>query len=159
MTSHTLDKVEARTLLIRPCHAQAAHPSRVHPKGITMTFAARFIPVETEAEEQARLAAAPVGSVHHHLSQLPVTHGGYIVPGMLFELPAEVRNGHRMIVVVVANRGSVGKQPRFGQVRERSLDFECMIVGSTHPVYQVGYNNIPVSECELRRSRHIDPLI
>ncbi|OUS97420.1 hypothetical protein [Rhodococcus sp. NCIMB 12038] len=130
-----------------------------------MTFA-RIQLFETDAEETARLAQAPVGSTNHSLSLLPVTNA-HPDKHHLLELSwpqtrscsgttgglGHERNGsHRMVVLPLNRHASAGE----GLPRRHDGYWDCRIVSSDHPSYPVGGYDICVSDSELRRGRVLE---
>lgn len=122
---------------------------------------------ETDAEETSRLAQAPVGSIDHGLSLLPVTNA-HPDEYHLVELPwtqlhpcsgntggrkHECDGSHRVVVLPVKySRGNSGNSlPRL-----HDDHWGCRIVASDHPSYPVGGYDIHVSKSELRRGRVLE---
>jgi hypothetical protein len=122
---------------------------------------------ETDDEEAARLAQAPVGSTSHSLSLLPVTNShpnehqlielpwGEIHPcsGTTGGLGHECDGGHRLVVIPLKrSRGSTDESlPR------RYDDYwGCRVMASDHPSYSVGGHDLSISESELRRGRVLE---
>lgn len=113
---------------------------------------------ETDAEETARLAAAPEGSINHELSSLPIRNR-FIDKGMLLTLPALNGNTHTITVAVVSNKGSFTPSPEAREARkfpyQHNNMFHCMVVASDHPSYPVGGHDLACSEAELRRAKPV----
>lgn len=111
-----------------------------------------FAFIETEAEETARLAQAPVGSDQHFWSTLPETiHDD--LHGLIIELPSKHND---RIVVTVTNIGSARSKPGdyTGPMR-LDADYTCVVVASTNLSYPVGGYDITVNSAALRRGRQI----
>ncbi|MBP2527476.1 hypothetical protein [Rhodococcus sp. PvP104] len=122
---------------------------------------------ESDAEEASRLAQAPIGSIDHGLSLLPVTLP-YPARHHLIELPARKvhkapgRNGgghpdcaaDYRIVVLPVTRHPGPTDSCVPSCHDSSWD--CRIVASDHPSYPVGGEDICCSESELRRGRIIE---
>lgn len=121
---------------------------------------------ETDAEETARLAQAPVGSISHSLSLLPVTnphpdkHHLVELSSPMPESCSDTTGGlshkcngaHRIVVLPLNHRaGSSDTLPR-----RHDGYWDCRIVSSDHPSYPVGGYDICVSASELRRGRVVE---
>lgn len=119
---------------------------------------------ETDAEETAWLAAAPVGSTNHSLSLLPVINS-HPNKHHLLELPwAQIHpcsgttgglshkcdGGHRLVVLPLKYHSVPNNEAL--PMRHRG-SWDCRIVASDHPSYPVGGYDIVCSVSELRRSR------
>ncbi|PUB32537.1 hypothetical protein C8K30_1011063 [Promicromonospora sp. AC04] len=126
-----------------------------------MAFLERIGFVETVDQEQARLAAAPAGSINYCLSTLPVTISGW-PQDLLIELPwIEPRTDRRYRVVVVpieyrrdALPDGVDQEPL--PRRRHPGSWTCAVVSSDHPSYPVGGQRIVVSGAELARGKRIE---
>lgn len=122
---------------------------------------------ESDAEEASRLAQAPIGSIDHCLSLLPVTLA-HPARHHLIELPQrKVRNGPRetagahpdceadyRIVVLPVTRHPGRTDSCVPSRHDGSWD--CRIVASDHPSYPVGGHDICCSESELRRGQIVE---
>lgn len=98
--------------------------------------------METIAEENARLADAPVGSTNHTLSLLPVVNTNPNFRGKLVLLAT-----HDQPLIVMP------KQFNPGSVKgQYDGSWYCVVTSSRNPSYPVGGYDIAVSESELRRS-------
>lgn len=107
---------------------------------------------ETDQDERDRLAQAPVGSMNHDLSLLPVTFRE--VPGAnLLRLPNQ--HGHIIVVLVIAQPGVRTKNTVTG-LRRRDAVYSARIVASDHDSYPVGGHDISIPEAQVRRSQKID---
>lgn len=123
---------------------------------------------ETDAEETARLAQAPVGSINHSLSLLPVTvahpdkHHLVELPWAQLHPCSGITGGkghqcdgsHRVVVLPLRRHddGAAG-----GELpRRHDGSWDCRIVSSNHPSYPVGGYDICVSDSELRRGRSLE---
>lgn len=115
--------------------------------------------IETVEEEQARLATAPVGSIHHGLSQLPASINDWF-EGLLIELPnLPVVDGtvSTAIVVVVPVERSISQAWDPANMtethkRRRNEGFwSCVVVFSDNAHYPVGGHQLSVSEAVLSR--------
>lgn len=126
-----------------------------------MSFLERVGFLETEAEEQARLALAPEGSISHALSKLPITLRG-CPRDLLIELPwrATDKTTHRVVVVPIdyrPNAQSTGDDETAPTPRRRHAgSWTCAVVYSEHPSYPVGGHRIVVGADELARGTQID---
>lgn len=118
--------------------------------------------VETDTEETARLAQAPVGSTNHSLSLLPVTTP-HVDKHHLIELPwyethpctgttgglsHECTGRHRIVVLPLRFQQTAADAPL---PRRHDGYWDCRIIASDHPSYPVGGYDICCSEAELRR--------
>lgn len=119
-----------------------------------MSTFARVQLFETDAQETARLAAAPEGSINHELSSLPIRNR-FIDKGMLLTLPALNGSTHTITVAVVSNKGSFTPAEAREFPRQRDSMFHCMVVASDHPSYPVGGHDLACSEAELRRAEPV----
>lgn len=122
---------------------------------------------ETDAEETARLAQAPVGSISHSLSLLPVTNAHpdkhHLVElawpqtrtcsGATGGLSHECNGSHRIVVLPLQHHDSAadGELPR-----RHDGYWDCRVVASDHPSYAVGGYDLCVSQSELRRGRVLE---
>ncbi|MFE4332516.1 hypothetical protein ACFRQM_24755 [Streptomyces sp. NPDC056831] len=117
--------------------------------------------IETEDQEQARLAQAPEGSLNHYLSALPVTIAEW-PKDLLVELPWEPpRTDQSFHVVVVpiefrkdALPEGVDEEPL--PRKRHSGSWMCAVVFSDHPSYPVGGFRIDVPAAEIARGRKVD---
>lgn len=122
---------------------------------------------ETDAEEAARLALAPVGSSDHSLSLLPVVNA-HPTEHQLIELPwrqihpcsgttgglkHECDGGHRVVVLPLKHsRGSSDD----ALPRRHDDYWGCRVLASDHPSYPVGGYDLHISKSELRRGRVLE---
>lgn len=117
--------------------------------------------VETEEQEQARLAQAPEGSIRNALSKLPVTIREW-PEGLVVELPfAQTgRTAHRVIVVPVTfSRDNLDPDPDAPAPRGRNSGWwECVVIASDHPSYPVGGYQLAIPAAEIARGRRVDVL-
>lgn len=119
-----------------------------------------FRPVElfeTAEQEVARLAAAPVGSIYHGLSNLPVNISGNL-EGQIVRLPrlpyVDGTVSDRTIVVVPAEYSSSQRNRSKGSgapFRRHSGHWKCVVVYSDHPRYPVGGHVLSIPEAEIVR--------
>lgn len=115
-----------------------------------MTFTTRN-PRETEAQEVARLAAAPEGSTNHDLSQLPVLNP-LITTGMLIRL----EDGRWDEPVVVTPMEYHHRTTPEGTTTHRhGGSWTCRVVGGSHKTYSPGCWDIDLSTAELVRSHRV----
>ncbi|MFF8902538.1 hypothetical protein ACF082_34280 [Streptomyces lydicus] len=127
----------------------------------TVAFLEKIGFIETEEQEQARLAQAPEGSQNHYLSTRPVTIAEW-PKDMLVELPWEPpRTNQSYCVVVVpiefredALPEGVEEEPL--PRKRHSGSWMCAVVFSDHPSYPVGGFRIDVPAAEIARSRKVD---
>lgn len=119
--------------------------------------------IETEKEEQARLAQTPVGSRSYGLSQLPANilrNTGSGLEGMLIELPrlpladGSVPEG-RIVVVPVKIENTVRREG--AKMHRNDGYWTCVVVASTVSSYPVGGYKLSVPEAELVRGTRIAP--
>ncbi|MFC8125468.1 hypothetical protein [Streptomyces sp. NPDC057302] len=126
-----------------------------------MSFLSRNGFIETEEQEQARLAQAPDGSLNHYLSTLPVTIEEW-PKDLLVELPwAPPHTGrpYRVVAVPIEFRGDAlpeGVEEEPLPRKRHSGSWTCAVVYSNHPSYPVGGYRIVVPAAELARGRRID---
>lgn len=126
-----------------------------------MSFLERVGFLETEAQEQARLALAPEGSISHALSKLPITLRG-CPQDLLIELPWRDtdKTDHRVVVVPIDYRPSArptGDDETTPTPRRRHAgSWTCAVVYSEHPSYPVGGHRIVVGADELARGKQIE---
>lgn len=108
-------------------------------------------PRETEAEEVARLGAAPEGSTTHGLSLMPVLNP-LISRGMVFKLTDSRWIGH--VVVVAMEHHSTSLEE--GATRDRhDGSWRCMVIGGTNKTYSPGCWDIDLATAELARSERV----
>lgn len=108
--------------------------------------------IETPEEEADRLGQAPVGSLSHELSQLPVTIDALSVRGLVIRLPQHHHDDERVITVVPHTQHPYSRERVEGEkIRRYNSSWDCIVVHSTHPSYPVDGYDICVSEAELRR--------
>ncbi|PZU04690.1 MAG: hypothetical protein DI630_00820 [Gordonia sp. (in: high G+C Gram-positive bacteria)] len=122
---------------------------------------------ETDAEEAARLAQAPVGSTSHSLSLLPVTNA-HPTAHQLVELPWQQLhpcsgttggsqhqcNGSHRVVVLPLKRSPGTSDDALP--RRHDDAWGCRVVASDHPSYPVGGYDLHISKSELRRGRVLE---
>jgi hypothetical protein len=125
-----------------------------------MSFLERISFLETEGQEQARLAQCPEGSTNHHLSTLQVTIAEW-PQDLLVELPWR-RSGateqHRVVVVAIEYRPDLHPECKEEPLprKRNSGAWTCAVVASDHPSYPVGGHRIVVAAAEVARGRKID---
>lgn len=117
-----------------------------------MTFTTRKN-TETPADEVARLAAYPVGSTFHELSEMPVTMP-LIKTGMLIRLPASHAPVGETIIVTPLESFHY-EQPTEGQRLIHHRTWRCRVVGGTSKVYAPGCWDIDQHESILIRGEVI----
>ncbi|ROR76108.1 hypothetical protein SAMN06295974_3744 [Plantibacter flavus] len=108
---------------------------------------------EDPAEEVARLAAAPVGSTNHALSQLPVNILGPI-QDLMIQLPDlgdDLPSFRAMVVVPYESYSHSRGEDRVFPVKRHNSSWTCIVVASSHPSYPVGGHRIIVPEAQLVR--------
>lgn len=125
-----------------------------------MSFLERIGFLETEGQEQARLAQCPEGSTSHRLSTLPVTIAEW-PQDLLVELPwrrPPSTEQHRVVVVPIEYRPDPNPERKVEPLpRKRNPGaWRCAVVASDHPGYPVGGHRIVVSAAEIARGRKID---
>ncbi|MFD9602001.1 hypothetical protein [Streptomyces sp. NPDC059970] len=117
--------------------------------------------IETEDQEQARLAQAPEGSLNHYLSTLPVTIAEW-PKDLLVELPWEpprTDQSFRVVVVPIEFRKDAlpeGVEEEPLPRKRHSGSWMCVVVFSDHPSYPVGGFRIDVPAAEIARGRKVD---
>ncbi|MEV0445761.1 hypothetical protein AB0I84_40430 [Streptomyces spectabilis] len=126
-----------------------------------MSFLSSIGFIETEEQEQARLAQAPEGSLNHCLSTLPVTIEEW-PKDLLVELPWEpprTNQSYRVVVVPIEFRKGAlpdGVEEEPVPRKRHSGSWMCAVVFSTHPSYPPGGFRIDVPAAEIARGRRID---
>lgn len=106
---------------------------------------------ESAQQEIDRLASHPPGSKPALLSALPVTITAYPLD-LVIELPLRAPD-KRVVVVPVAYRGGAAED----SPRHRHVGWwECAIVASNEPAYQVGGYRFIISGAELARGTQIE---
>lgn len=118
----------------------------------------RLFTYETEAQEAARLAESPVGSINHALSGIPVQIQ-HISRAQLIELPREGAHpgsGLRTIVLTSELRPSRHTYDP-GELNRRDHAWTCIVVASNDDRYPVGGYDLAIGEAELRRGRLVTP--
>ncbi|MDH2390071.1 hypothetical protein QCN29_14975 [Streptomyces sp. HNM0663] len=126
-----------------------------------MSFLSRIGFIETEEQEQSRLAQAPEGSLNHYLSTLPVTIDEW-PKDLLVELPwrqPRSDQAYRVVVVPIEFRKdalpeSVEEEPL--PRKRHAGSWMCAVVFSTHPSYPASGFRIDVPAAEIARGRKID---
>lgn len=132
-------------------------------KGIQIT--------ETDAEETARLARAPEGSINHALSQLPITNP-YPTTTQVLELPGtksgkcsgtagglshECDGTHRIVVIPIRQVGKATNAAGGHQLPvQHTGHWACRVLASDHPSYPVGGHDLSLCESELRRPKVVE---
>jgi hypothetical protein len=117
--------------------------------------------IETQEQEQARLAQAPESSQNRYLSTLPVTIADW-PKDLLVELPWEpprTDRPYRVVVVPIEFRKDAlpeGVEEEPLPRKRHSGSWMCAVVFSDHPSYPVGGHRIDVSDAEIARGRKID---
>ncbi|WP_371793038.1 hypothetical protein OG285_32425 [Streptomyces sp. NBC_01471] len=117
--------------------------------------------IETEEQEQARLAQASEGSINHYLSTLPVTIEGW-PKDLVVELPWQqprTDQSYRVVVVPIEFRKDVlpeGVEAEPLPCKRHSGYWTCAVVFSNHPSYPVGGYRIVVPAAELARGLRVD---
>ena len=128
---------------------------------------------ETEAEEAARLSAAPEGSTSHTMSLLPVTIP-FIENHQLIELPVhpdlaeagpctstvfglahKCDGRHRIVVLPLQDRDAKGSADK-PLPRRHDHSWTVRVVASDHPSYSAGGHDLCVDEASLRRGKLIE---
>ncbi|MEU7317456.1 hypothetical protein [Streptomyces sp. NPDC007083] len=128
-----------------------------------MDFVEKIGLMETEEQEQARLAQAREGSLNHYLSTLPVTIAEW-PKDLLVELPWEpprTDQAFHVVVVPIEFRGDPlpeGVEEEPVPHKRHSGAWTCAVVASDHPSYPVGGFRIDVPAAEIARGRKIDLL-
>jgi len=109
---------------------------------------------EAPEAEVARLAAAPVGSINHTMSLLPVKIHSFL-QDLMIELPQKPGvNGPAepyTIVVVPFLRHASSRDVMPAPMELHRGSWDCIVVASDHPAYHVGGHRLNVSEAELVR--------
>ena len=120
-----------------------------------MAFTGLFT-YETEAQEAARLAESPVGSINHALSSAPVRIQ-HIRRAQLIELPREAtRPGSGLRTIVLTNELRPSHHTYGpGELNRRDHTWACIVVASNDDRYPVGGYDLAIGEAELRRGRLI----
>jgi len=105
---------------------------------------------ETPEVEVARLAEAPVGSLNHSLSLLPVNIKGWL-EDLMIELPlfAGPDRSHTVIVVPFERYKDQDDEPL--PKRRHRGHWRCIVVDSDHPSYPVGGHRLSIPESQLVR--------
>ncbi|HEU5223016.1 MAG TPA: hypothetical protein VFU07_04970 [Candidatus Lumbricidophila sp.] len=112
--------------------------------------------METEAEEVARLATAPAGSINHGISSLPVAIQGNL-EGRIIRLPeVPFANGGSVVVVVPTERTDHPTN-RTADGRRHLHDgwWKCVVVYSNNRSYPVGGYQLSIPTAELVRGTQI----
>ncbi|MFE7116571.1 hypothetical protein ACFU99_14280 [Streptomyces sp. NPDC057654] len=126
-----------------------------------MSFLSHIGLIETEEQEQARLAQAPEGSLNHCLSTLPVTIKEW-PKDLLVELPWEpprTDQAYRVVVVPIEFREDALPQDVEEEPLPRRLhsgSWTCAVVFSDHPSYPAGGFRIILPTAEIVRGRKVD---
>ncbi|MGW3202290.1 hypothetical protein ACWDBD_48955 [Streptomyces sp. NPDC001118] len=126
-----------------------------------MSFLSRIGFIETEEQEQTRLAQAPEGSLNHYLSTLPVTIEEW-PKDLVVELPWQpprTDQSYRVVVVPIEFRKDLlpeGVEEEPLPRKRHSGSWTCAVVFSTHPGYPAGGFRIVVPAAELARGWKID---
>lgn len=111
------------------------------------------IPQETPEQNAARLAEAPVNSVLHQLSKVPVTIASISV-GQIIELPEAFAEKEQNIIVTPLERIS-RIQPANGPRLRNHATWDCRVIGGKNSTYQPGCWPISLDEAVLVRGTEI----
>ncbi|WP_219152292.1 hypothetical protein [Amycolatopsis sp. TNS106] len=125
-----------------------------------MSILTRIGFIETEKQEQARLAQAPVGSTSHYLSTLPITITEW-PQDLIVQLPWDPPRTPRSYTVVVVPL-TFQPDPVPVDLDEEPLprklnpgSWGCAVVASDHPRFPVGGHRIVVGADEIARGTKV----
>jgi hypothetical protein len=104
---------------------------------------------ESEAEEAARLALSPEGSINHCMSKLPVQIHGWI-EDLMIEMPHSA-GFDRHTVIVVPFRYHRYQRDESLPRRAHDGSWDVIVVASNHPSYPVGGHRLSIPEMQLVR--------
>lgn len=110
-------------------------------------------PQETPEQNAARLAKAPVNSVLHRLSDVPVTIASISI-GQIIELPEAFIEKEQNIIVTPMKRHTHVQPLTTPRLRNHAT-WDCLVIGGKNSTYQQGCWEISLDEAVLVRGTQI----
>lgn len=110
---------------------------------------------ETEAQNAARLALAPVGSKIHTLSTMPINVHEWPL-GYIIELPRTEPEAKPITVIPIAAQSGSREEQDVTPIRLNDVWWTCMVVASQDENYPARSNNLTIHGDELARGTVIE---